>query len=125
MGPEKVHKGTPVEPEKNGEENGEQSRLAEERKIRYEIVKNIFDEIQEANLHQSEISARILIPVAFLTAATISLYRLFVDMGISVDLMEKDFTPILFLLLVLYIIFTVGGILIFFEVIGPSFFMET
>lgn len=65
-----------------------------------------------------------MIPVAFLTAATISLFKLFVDMGISVDLMGKDFTPILFILLALYVIFTVGGILIFLEVIGPSFFVE-
>ncbi len=93
----------------------------EERKIRLEIAKNIFDEVLEANLHQSEISARLLIPVAFLTAAAVSLFKLFVDEEISVTFMEADIISILFLL---YILFTLGGILVFFEAIGPSFFLE-
>lgn len=94
--------------------------LSDERKVRLEIAKNIFDEVLEANLHQSEIAARLLIPVAFLTAATVSLFRFFVDKNISVEFMGINIISILF---VLYIIFTVGGILVFFEVIGPSFFM--
>jgi hypothetical protein len=97
---------------------------SEERKIRLEIAKNIFDEVLEANLHQSEISARLLIPVAFLTAAAVSLFGFFVDKGISVTFMETDITPIIPILFLLYILFTLGGILVFFEVIGPSFFLE-
>ncbi|MBU7047159.1 MAG: hypothetical protein HXS54_12070 [Theionarchaea archaeon] len=93
----------------------------EDRKMRLEIARNIFDEVLEANLHQSEISARLLIPVAFLTAAAISLFRLFVDKEVTVTVMKTDVIPILFLL---YILFTMSGILVFFEVIGPSFFLE-
>jgi hypothetical protein len=93
----------------------------EERKIRYQIAEEIFDEILKADLHQSEIARHLLIPITFLTGAATFLFKFLLDHNISFLWADINLIPVFFLL---YIFFTVGGIFVFFEIIGPSFYMK-
>ena len=60
-------------------ENGGKKREIEETIIRLEIAKHIFKEVLDANLHQSEIAARLLILVTFIAGGTTALFALFLD----------------------------------------------
>jgi len=88
----------------------------EGKKIRFEIAKSIFKEILDANLHQSEIAARLLIPITFLTGGAVALFA--IEYKISAFWIGIDIIPFLFLL---YLFFTLGGTISFFKTIGPSF----
>jgi hypothetical protein len=90
----------------------------DDKKVRLEIAKNIFEEVLDANLHQGEKAARLLIPVTFLTSAATFLFNFFLEKNISVTWGRIDFFPILFLA---YLTFTLAGAICIIEIIGPSF----
>lgn len=89
--------------------------------FRYKITKQIYDEVLKANLHQSEIASHLLIPIAFLTAATTFSFNFLFQEEISVLFKGINLIPLLFLG---YIISTSFGILLFLKVIGPSFYTK-
>ncbi len=102
-------------------ENGGKKREMEEKIIRLEIAKNIFKEVLDANLHQSEIAARLLILVTFIAGGTIALFALFLESDISALWMGIDLIPGLFLA---HISFVLIAIIFVVENIGPSFQTE-
>lgn len=95
--------------------------MDDEKKARLEIAKNIFEEVLNANLHQSEKAARLLIPIAFLTGAATFLFNFFLENNISATWKGINLIPILFLV---YLFFTIGGTISIIETIGPSFEMK-
>lgn len=118
MGPKTSNKEQISEKSEISEGKNNKKLEMEKRKIRFEITKKIYDEVLAANFHQSDIAALLLIPVAFLASAATFLFSFLLEHGISVKLMGIDFIPLLFLS---YIFFTLSGILVFFEIIGPGF----
>jgi hypothetical protein len=92
-----------------------------DREKRLQITRKIFEEILAADLHQSEIANRLLIPVTFLTSAATFLFGFMLNNDISLFWGEINVIPVFFLL---YMAFTIGGIFVFFEVIGPSFYTK-
>lgn len=88
---------------------------------RLQIAEKIFKEVLAADLHQSEIANRLLIPVTFLTGAATFLFRFILDKDVVLLSRGINVIPLLFLL---YVFFTLCGIFIFFEVIGPSFYTK-
>lgn len=94
------------------------SEMYRDDKIRLEIAEKIYREVMGANLHQSEIAARLLAPIAFLTAAAMSLFGSFMRDGITFLWGGVDLVIMFFLV---YIFCTLCGTILIIEVIGPSF----
>lgn len=92
--------------------------MDDKKKIRLEIAKNIFEGVLDANLHQGEKAARLLVPVTFLAAAATFLFEFFLENNISAEWRGIDFIPVLFFL---YLTFTLAGAIVVIETIGPSF----
>lgn len=68
----------------SSEKGNEKIEKDDRKKIRLEIAETIYKEVLNANFHQSDIAARILTPVAFLTAAATFLFNFFLENNITV-----------------------------------------
>ncbi len=90
----------------------------DDEKMRLDVAKEVYREVLSANFHQSEIAARLLAPVAFLTAAATTLFVSFERDGISFLWRDIDFTLVFYLI---YLFCTLMGTIFIIEVIGPSF----
>lgn len=104
-------------PEKGDKEENKNSTINEEI-ARLEIAKSVFKEVLDANLHQSEISAHLLVLGTFVTGAAIALFALFLQYEISIIVMKTNFVAVLFLI---YILLALSATILIIENIGPSF----
>lgn len=106
-----------MEHEKGSNKKSTDSKINEEM-TRLEIARSIFKEVLDANLHQSEISAHLLVLGTFITGAAIALFALFLQYDISVSCNGINITILLFLT---YISLALGATILIIENIGPSF----
>lgn len=88
---------------------------------RIEIARNVFKEVLDANLHQSEISAHLLVLGTLITGAAVALFAIFLEYNISFIWMGVNLTIVFFLV---YISLTLSATILIIENIGPSFQTE-